>query len=204
MNLITVMHPASPAAEAYRTLRTNLHFASLEDPLKTLLMTAPETGDGKSLVVANLAVVFAQAERRVVVVDADLRAPAQHTLFGLDNTRGLSSLLSGAVDAPPVQETSLPNLRVLTSGPLPGNPSDLAYSGRMSQALAAIAADADIVLIDTPALGAVSDSAILASQVDGVLLVISAGKTRREHAQAAKDTLARARARVLGAVMMNV
>lgn len=204
MNLITVLHPASPAAEAYRTLRTNLHFASLEQPVKTLLMTAPETGDGKSLVVANLAVVFAQAERRVVVVDADLRTPVQHTLFGLDNARGLSSVLSGAVDAPPVQPTALPNLKVLTSGPLPGNPSDLVYSGRMSQALAVIAKDADIVLIDTPALGAVSDSAILASQVDGALLVISAGKTRREHAQAAKETLVRARARVLGAVMLNV
>lgn len=204
MNLITVMHPASAAAEAYRTLRTNLHFASLERPLKTLLITAPETGAGKSLVVANLAVVFAQAERRVVVVDADLRAPAQHTLFGLDNDKGLSTVLAGESDAAALQRTSIPGLSVVTSGPLPGNPSDLVYSSRMSQALSSIAANADIVLIDTPALGAVSDSAILASLVDGVLIVIAAGKTRREHAQSAKDTLQRARAHVLGAVMMNV
>ena len=204
MNLITVMHPASAAAEAYRTLRTNLHFASLERPLKTVLITASEAGEGKSHVVANLAVVFAQAERRVVVVDADLRAPAQHTLFGLDNARGLSTTLLGEDSAPFLQSTSIKGLRVLTSGPEQGNPSDLVYSSRMGAVLAAIAADADIVLIDTPPLGAISDAAILASQVDGALLVIAAGKTRREHAQAARDTLQRARAHVLGAVMINV
>ncbi|MBX7213635.1 MAG: CpsD/CapB family tyrosine-protein kinase [Thermoflexales bacterium] len=204
MNLVTITSPASPAAEAYRTLRTNLHFASLESPLKTLLVTAPDAGEGKSLVVANLAVVFAQAERSVIVVDADLRAPQQHALFGVDNAVGLAQVLAGEVAAPPLQSTRHANLRVLPSGAKRDNPADLIYSARMAQTLATLAGQAEIVIVDTPPLGEISDAAILASQVDGVLLAISAGKTRREHAQAVKETLTRARARVLGAVMMNV
>ncbi|MCW1967812.1 MAG: CpsD/CapB family tyrosine-protein kinase [Anaerolineae bacterium] len=205
MNLVTITSPQSVASEAYRTLRTNLYFAALETPFKTLVLTAPTHQDDKSAAVANLAVVIAQTDKRVIIVDADLRHPTQHKLFGLKNEAGLSNMLGNATAfvRMPLQETTVSGLQVLSSGPIPDVPSDALNSRKMAQLIATLREQADLVIFDTPATAIASDAAILASQTDAALLVLTSGKTRREHAQAAKDLLNRAKARLLGAVLLN-
>ena len=206
MNLITLTNPQSVASEAYRTLRTNLYFASLETPLKTIVVTSPGAAENRGTVLANLAVVLAQSEKKVIAVDADLRHPALHELFGLPAERGLGDMLvdESLASRPPLCPTSVPGLQLLTSGKVQSNPLDLLNSHRMSNIIATLSGLADIVLFNSPPMIGVSDTAILASQTDGVLLVVELGKTRREHAQQAKDLLSRAHARLLGAVMSNV
>jgi len=204
--LITVSEPHSPISEAYRTLRTNLDFASLDQALKTLVVTSAGVGEGKSTTLANLAVVSAQAGRKVVLVDADLRRPAMHKLFGLGNEAGLTTLMmdESAFSSPPLQASGIEGLSLLTSGPLPPNPAELLGSRRMEDVIAALAEGADQVFFDTPPVVAVTDAAVLATKVDGVLLVISAGKTRREYARTAVHRLAQINARLVGSVLTNV
>jgi capsular exopolysaccharide synthesis family protein len=204
--LITVSEPRSPISEAYRTLRTNLDFASLDRALKTLVVTSAGVGEGKSTTLANLAVVSAQAGRKVILVDADLRRPTLHQIFGLDNEKGLTTVMvdDAALADPPLQETGVEDLSVLTSGPLPPNPAELMGSRRMEEVVAALAERADQVFFDTPPVVAVTDAAVLSTKVDGVLLVISAGKTRREYARTAVQRLDQIKARLVGTVLTNV
>jgi len=204
--LITISEPRSPISEAYRTLRTNLDFASLEQALKTLVVTSAGMGERKSTTLANLAAVSAQAGRQVVLVDADLRRPTLHQIFGLDNEVGLTSvMMDEALSAsPPLQDTAVEGLSVLTSGPLPPNPAELMGSRRMQEVIAALAEQADQVFFDTPPVVAVTDAAVLATKVDGVLLVISAGKTRREYVRTAVQRLEQINARLVGTVLTNV
>jgi capsular exopolysaccharide synthesis family protein len=204
--LITVSEPRSPISEAYRTLRTNLDFASLDQALKTLVVTSAGVGEGKSTTLANLAVVSAQAGRTVILVDADLRRPTLHQVFDLDNETGLTTVMrdEAALASPPLRATGIDGLSVLTSGPLPPNPADLLGSRRMDQVIAALAGQADQVFFDTPPVVAVTDAAVLATKVDGVLLVVSAGKTRREYARTAVQRLEQINARLVGTVLTNV
>ncbi|MGC8836953.1 MAG: CpsD/CapB family tyrosine-protein kinase [Anaerolineae bacterium] len=204
--LITLADPRSPVAEAYRSLRTNLEFASLDRPLRSLVVTSPGPEEGKSTALANLAVVTAEANRRVILVDCDLRRPRQHEIFGLPNDQGLTNMVvdEKALEHPPFQEVGVEGLRVLTSGPLPPNPAELLASRRMDDILRVLVEQADLVLFDVPPVIAVTDAAILASKVDGTLLLIGAGSTRREHAQRAKEVLERVNARLVGAVLMGV
>jgi non-specific protein-tyrosine kinase len=203
LDLITLTDPRSAAAEAYRTLRTNLTFASLDSPLETLVVTSVAADEGKSRVLANLAVAMAQGERRTIVVDADLRRPGLHQAFGVSNERGLTTLLLEQDDqeAPPLIDVAVPNLRLLTSGPLPPNPADILGSRRMEAAIDTLKAQSDIVLLDAPPVVAVTDAAILGTKADGVLLIVRAGQTRREHALRAKELLERAHVRIVGAVL---
>ncbi len=204
--LVTLAEPRSPISEAYRTLRTNLDFAGLDKALNTLLITSPEPGAGKSTTLANLAIVSAQGGRQVILVDADLRRPSLHALFGLSNERGLTDMImdEAAMQRPPLQETEVSGLRVMTSGSLPPNPADLLGSRRMAEALAALREEADQVLLDAPPVVLVTDAAVLSTQVDGVLLVIGAGKTRREMARTAVQRLEQVNARIVGAVLSGV
>lgn len=204
--LITIANPRSPVSEAYRTLRTNLEFSSLDKPLKTMVVTSAGPEEGKSTTLANLAVTMAQADRRVILVDCDLRRPAQHEIFGVRNGVGLTTMVvdDEAMKAPPFQDTGIPHLRLLPSGPLPPNPSELLGSRRMGEIITFLSQEADIVLFDAPPIIAVTDAAVLASRVDGVLLVINAGTTKREHAQRAKTLLEKVNARLVGAVLNNV
>ena len=183
-DLVTLQDPRSPIAEAYRGLRTNLTFSSLDRPLRTMLITSAGPEEGKSTVLANLAVTEAQAGRRVIIVDADLRRPRQHELFGISNATGLTTALADekglqnlSLQATVLQATEVPGLRVLTSGPLPPNPTELLASQRMAALLTALSALSDLVLFDAPPVVVVTDAAILASQVDGVLLVVNANGT---------------------------
>jgi non-specific protein-tyrosine kinase len=203
--LITLTDPRSPVSEAYRTLRTNLEFFSLDEPVRTLVVTSPGAKEGKSTVLANLAVTLAQGGKRVILADCDLRRPTQHSLFGLDNATGLTTMMldESAKANPPLRETPVDGLRVLPAGPLPPNPAELLGSRRMKDVIAALLAQADVLLFDAPPVLAVTDALVLAVQTDGVLLVVRAGGTRREHVQQAKERLERVNARIVGAVLNN-
>ena len=205
-SLVTVGTPRSPISEAYRSLRTNLEFSSLDRPLKTMVVTSPGPEEGKSTTLANLAVTLAQAEKKVILVDCDLRRPSQHQIFGVKNGVGLTTMVvdDEAMTDPPVQETEVPGLWLLPSGPLPPNPSELLGSRRMEEIIAVLSQRADIVLFDAPPIIVVTDAAVLSSKVDGVLLVINAGGTKRDHAQKAKGLLEKVNAHLVGAVLNNV
>lgn len=206
-DLITLTDPRSAASEAYRTLRTNLTFSSLEKPLTTLLVTSPapdgEAISGKSLAVANLAVTFAQGGRRTILVDCDLRRPVQHTLWNIPNEKGLANFVVDGGQPPLVAATGVSDLWILPSGPLPPIPADLISSRKMDEAIATLKPLADIVLFDAPPVVSVTDAALLASRLDGVLLVLKAGQSRRDHTAQAKELLDKIKVRVVGTVLTN-
>ncbi len=203
--LITLTDPRSAAAEAYRTLRTNLTFAGLDKPIESLLVTSPGPDEGKSVALANLAVAMAQGERRTIIVDADLRRPTLHQIFGVSNGRGLTTMFvePEAMADPPLLETGVENLWLLPSGPLPPNPADLLGSRRMEEIINALRARADVLLFDAPPVVAVTDAAVLGMKVDGVLLVVTAGRTRRDDVQRARELLERVHVRIIGAVLTD-
>ena len=205
-HLITVADPRSPVSEAYRTLRTNLDFSSLDKPIKTMMVTSAGPEEGKSTVLANLAVTTAQAGRKVILVDCDLRRPTLHNIFNLKNDVGLTTMVvdDAAMGSPPLQDTGVEGLQLVSSGPLPPNPSELLGSRRMEEIIAALLERADVVLFDAPPVVAVTDAAVLATKVDGVLLVINAGGTKRDYARTAKARLEKVNANLLGAVLNNV
>ena len=194
----------SAASEAYRVLRTNLQFAAVDRPLHTLLVTSPAPSEGKSLTTANLAVALAQTGQRVVVVDADLHRPKLHKVFGLPNAAGLTSALLEEHPAADglLQPTSEPRLRVLTAGPTAPNPTELLSSARMRELVAALVADADMVLVDSPPVLILADAAVLSALSDGVLMVVEARRTRRQAAVKAVETLRNVKAPFVG-VLIN-
>lgn len=202
--LITLSDPRSPVSEAYRTLRTNLEFSSLDHPIETLLAVSPGEDEDRPITVANLAVVMAEGGRRVVLVDADMRKPFLHTLFGVSNEEGLSTFMQQADwEHVPLQPTEVESLRLLPAGPLPPNPAVLLGSKRVVDLLARLKQEADLVLLTAPPVLAVTDAALLAAQVDGVLLLVRAGATPKEHVVRARELLQRVNARVLGAALTN-
>lgn len=200
--LVTLTDPTSTVSEVYRIIRTNLMFSSMDKPLNSFLVTSPGPGEGKSVTTANLGVTFAQYGKNVIIVDADLRKPTQHRIFELDNTVGLSNVMLGEVTLDealhPIPGTGL---SVLTTGPLPPNPAELLGSERMKEILDELAQKADLLILDTPPVVAVTDAALLASRVEGVLLVLSSGKVKIEVAQKAQEMLLNVRARILGTVL---
>jgi non-specific protein-tyrosine kinase len=203
-SLAVLADPHSPSAEAYRSLAANLQFAYADRQMQTIGITSAAQGEGKSTTLANLAVALAQSGRRVIVIDADLRRPGQHTLFGVQRDEGLANMLLGERAELPLQETGAPGVRVLTSGPLPSNPLEALGSRRFDQALALARAQADFVLVDTPPAGALADVAVIAPRLEGVLLVVSAGRTKRDLARRAREQLERVNANLLGVVLTDV
>ena len=200
--LITLSNPRSRAAEAYQSLRTNIEFSSLQRTLKSLLVTCADVDTDSGHTLANLAVVMAQAGAKVLVVDGDLRRPQQHEIFGLPNQAGLSTWLADG-GKPPIQETPVKGLRVMTAGPAVANPIALISANRLADALAQLAPEADYILCDAPPILAVTDAALWAAKVDGVVLAINAGKTKREQAQRAKALLEKVNAHIVGAILLN-
>ena len=222
--LIALTEPRSPITEAYRELRTNLQFSALDLPLKTILVTSSSPGEGKSITAANLAVVMAQGGYSVLLLDADLRRPVLHKLFNLNNGRGLTTWLVGAEtrlsDLPGLgsgwmqnsalptedlktfsQATRVAGLRVVTAGGLPPNPAEVLGSERMRQFLSEAQQTFDVVIVDSPPCGAVTDPVVLAQAVDGVLLVLDAHSTARQAARRASENLRNVNARLVGMVI---
>lgn len=202
--LIMLADPRSPAAEAYRSLAATIQFAYADRQLQTIGVTSAAAGEGKSTTIANLAIALAEGGRRVIVVDADLRRPGQHTLFGLDRQDGLSNVLLSDQTQLPLQDTQTPGVKVLTSGPTPVNPLEALTSRRFDHVLALARAQADFVLVDTPPAGALADTALLAPRLEGMLLVVSAGRTKRDLARRAREQLERVNANLLGVVLTDV
>ncbi|PJF27921.1 MAG: capsular biosynthesis protein [Phototrophicales bacterium] len=205
VNLITLTEPRSGAAEAYRTLRTNIMFSSVEKPITTLLVTSAAASEDKSITVANLAVTLAQSGARTILVDADLRRPAQHTIWGIDNSRGLSAMMldDSTLASPPLIATSVDNLSVLPSGALPPVPSDVLSSQRMTEIIVVLKARASFILFDAPPVLAATDATILGTKVDAVVLVARAGAARRDQLARAAQMLKRVNVRFLGVVLTN-
>lgn len=206
LNLITLTDPRSATAEAMRTLRTNLMFSSVEKPIQTLLITSTASEDGKSELIANLAVTFAQSGNKTILVDADLRKPQQHTLWNIPNQHGLSTMMldDAQLATPPLVDIeSVAGLQVLPAGTPPPNPADLLSSRRMNDIIGLLKARADYILFDAPPVLAATDAPVLGSKLDGILLVIRAGKTRRDHAAKARQALERVHVRILGTALTN-
>ena len=204
--LVADSAPRSPAVEAFRTLRTNIRFSSVDTSIRSLLITSAAPAEGKSTISGNLAVVMAQAGLRVLLIDADLRRPSVHQFFDCPNRNGLTDmmLLPSTQWAKLSQASPIPNLYVLPSGALPPNPSELLGSERFEQLLKAFTAKFDMVIIDSPPLLPVTDSAILARIVDGVLLVVDTSHTRAGTLVQGKEHLDQVNARIVGIVMNKV
>ncbi|MGB0387244.1 MAG: polysaccharide biosynthesis tyrosine autokinase [Ardenticatenaceae bacterium] len=204
--LIDSLIQRDPIVEAYRMLRTNIRLSSIDDPLRVLLVTSPDMGEGKSTTTANLAVVLAQAGYRTILIDADLRRPVQHQTFNLKNSVGLTTALVER-DKPVktfLQPTSIRGLQVLASGPLPPNPAELLGSQRMRDVLNELQEQANLVLIDSPPVLAVADTSVLATLANGVLLVTRANKTRLDALAQTLEQLQSVQAKVLGGIVNDV
>jgi len=201
-SLITHEQTKSPVSEAYRTLRTNVQFTSVDTTTKKIMITSSGPREGKSTTAANLAVSIAQSGKSVLIIDADLRNPTQHKLFELSNLEGLSSFLVQDQDSQVfIKETAIPGVSVLTGGPIPPNPAELVGSKRMKKLIEDVSERFDVVLLDTPPIIAVTDAAILAQEVDGVILVLASGEVNKDYAQRAKEQLDKVGAKILGAVL---
>lgn len=201
--LATLLYPRSGAAESYRTLRTNIEFASVDKPIRKLLVTSALPSEGKTVTAANIAVAFAQGGRRVLLIDADLRKAGVHEIFSLANDQGLTDLLrSDEVRLRSlVRPTEQKNLDVLTAGPHPPNPAELLASHRMRSLLPTLTEGYDLVIFDSPPLNVFSDAAVLSSFLDGTVLVVESRRGRLGKIQNARDALAKANADVLGVVL---
>ncbi len=203
-NLISAASPKSPITEAYRTLRTNIQFASIDRELKSIMVTSTGPGEGKSTTIANLAVVLAQSDKKTLLIDADLRKPTVHHTFELQNRKGLTTYLAGKDGLEQtVQKTEIANLDIMTSGPIPPNPAELLNSKAMTKFIEEVSLKYDQVLFDTPPVIAVTDAQILASKLDGVLLVVNSGLTNKDIALKAKQQLENVKANILGVVLNN-
>lgn len=202
--LIVKDEPQSPISEAYRAFRTNLQYSKVDGELKSILFTSSNPGEGKSVTAANTAISLAQAGEKVILMDCDLRRPTQHLNFGRVAT-GLTNVLAGkGTVSDYLQDTEVPGLKLLASGPLPPNPAELLGSKRMMELMATLRDQADYLVIDTTPVLPVTDACILASRVDGVILVLAAGVTRAEEAQRTKEALNQVRGILLGVIVNRV
>lgn len=201
---IVCSHPKSKAAESFRSLRTNTQFLNFNQSLKTLMVTSPGPGEGKTSVATNLAASIAQTDSRVLLCSCDLHSPRAESLLAEPNGRGhgLTHVLTGQSDLEDsIRPTTVENLWLLPTGPLPPNPSELLGSPAMGEVLAQAAQSMDYVVIDTPPVLGLSDAAVLAPQVDGTVIVVQAARTSRTSAQEAVGVLKRLDAKMVGAVL---
>lgn len=202
--LVTISETKSYIIEQFRTIRTNIKFSMPDKPLKTILITSSTPGEGKSTNAANLGVVFAQEDKRVLIIDADMRKPTLHHTFKTFNKVGLSNILarkSELHDA--VQETFIVGLDVITSGPIPPNPAELLSSQGLDALLQHVKNDYDIIIIDSPPLLSVTDAQILANKCDGTILILSTGIVDKRAVKKAKTLLDASHTKILGVVLNN-
>ena len=205
-DLITIhKNPKSIYGEAYRTLRTNIQFSGIDRTLKSIVITSSIAEEGKTTIAINLAFSISQIDKRVILIDSDLRKPKVHKELNLLNLSGLTTVLAENLDYKLfVQSINGENLDILTSGPIPPNPSELLGSKRMLLLLERIKEDYDMIIFDSPPAGIVADAAVLSTIVDGIILVCAAGKTDICTIKATKASLDKVNANIIGVVMNKV
>lgn len=201
---MTKTDPKSPISEQYKTIRTNINFSAVDREIRSIMVTSSGPGEGKSTTAANLAVVFAQQGKRVLLVDSDMRKPTAHYTFNLTNTFGLTTVLTKQHTLSEVTSNAdVENLDILTCGPVPPNPAELMSSRAMEHFLVEAYQSYDMLIFDTPPILAVTDAQVLANQCDGTVLVISSGTTEVESAVRAKELLDTTKGKILGVVLNN-
>lgn len=204
--LITHFKPKSPVSEAFRTLRTNIQFSSLDNEIKTIVVTSSEGSEGKSTVISNLAVAMVQSGKKVLIIDCDLRKPTLHKIFRMKNIIGFTNALIEDLEMDKVirDVQDVDGLKILTSGPIPPNPSEILNSTKSKNFIQKLKETFDVILIDAPPIGIVTDAAILSTYVDGIILVVSCGQTEIEAVKEAKVLLDRVNAPLIGTVLNKV
>lgn len=203
--LVSDYMPNSPAAEAYRSLRTNLRFASVDKEMSVIMITSTGSGEGKTTTTSNLAITCALEGRRVLMIDADLRKPMLHHVFNCSSRIGLTDALTKRCSwQEAVQQTRVQQLQLLSAGPIPHNPVEMLASERMGRIIDECRSAYDLILIDTPPVLSLADAQVVGELCDGVLLVVQAGKTKRGMAKKAKHNLQRLGSKLLGVVMNNM
>lgn len=204
--LISLIDPKSPITEAFRTLRTNIQFSSIDKVLKTIVITSSTSNEGKSTVAANLAGTIAQGDKKVLLLDCDLRKPKVHKVFGLDNSEGLTNILVGnkTLEDVAYKYGNLENFSIITSGPIPPNPAELIGSKSMKSFLQEAEENFDMIIIDTPPVGVVTDSAVLSTIVDGIIIVASVGQTEVGDITRGKGLLDKVKSNIIGTVLNKV
>lgn len=204
--LVALRDPKSPIVEAFRTLRTNIQFSSIDKEIKVIALTSSGSGEGKSTVAANLASIIAQSDKRVLLIDADLRKPRIHEMFRTGNALGLTNVLVRGRDMKDVLYTyeTLNNLQIITSGPVPPNPAELIGSNKMKEFIESIRDQYDVIIIDTPPVGLVTDSAVLSTLVDGIIMVAASGETNIDEITKGKESLDKVNANIMGVVLNKV
>ena len=203
-SLISEAEMKSPIMEAFRSLRTNLQFSKADGRIQKIMLTSASSGEGKSTTAANLAIALAQNNKKVLLIDADLRKPVQQGLFGLRKFGLTNILVEEKLVEEVIQPTKIANLSLLGSGPLPPNPAELLDSERMRNLLEYLETKFDFLILDVPPVIPVTDAVILAAKVDGIVLVINTRMTRPELAQQAKNQLLKANGQILGVVLNQV
>jgi capsular exopolysaccharide synthesis family protein len=209
---LTNLDPRSPIVESYRSIRSNIRYASTNGDLKSLLITSSVPGEGKSLTISNLAITFAKSGTKSVLVDCDLHRPRLHHMFGVDKSPGISELLTDQIEGNSMEEkieralvkTEVDNLYILPSGKLPPNPGDLLASENTAKIISFLRSEFEFVLIDAPPLGPVSDISALADKVDSTVLLIRAGRTKKPIISHSKDKLDALEVKVVGAIMNEI
>ncbi|RND01786.1 polysaccharide biosynthesis tyrosine autokinase [Lysinibacillus halotolerans] len=202
--VIVKENPKSVIAEQYRTIRTNINFSMPDSDFKTILVTSAGPSEGKSTTAANIAGVFSGEDKRIILVDADMRKPTSHHTFKVSNIYGLSGVLTRQCElSDAIQQTDIQGLYVLPSGAIPPNPAELLDSNRMNQLLETLKSQFDLIIFDTPPILTVTDSQILSNKCDATILVINSGKTEKEMAVKAKEMLTLSKANMIGVVLNN-
>ncbi|WP_312039471.1 CpsD/CapB family tyrosine-protein kinase [Macrococcoides bohemicum] len=203
--LITHLFPKSTISEQYRMIRSNIMFSSVDHEIKKLVITSAAPSAGKSTTAANIAVTYAQAGKKVLLIDGDLRKPTAHHTFETKNVFGLSNLITDQIGIDKaVQNTQVDNLSIMTSGPIPPNPSELLGSKRFKELIASFEQYFDIIIIDTPPVLAVTDAVIMSTVADGTILVTNVEINNKHHLVKAKEVLQKSDANILGIVLNNV
>ncbi|WP_334329716.1 CpsD/CapB family tyrosine-protein kinase [Companilactobacillus sp. HBUAS59699] len=205
VNLITYNHPQDAVAEQFRTVRTNIQFTAVDKQIKSIVFTSSAPSEGKSTVSNNFAVTCADQGSKVVLIDSDLRRPTIHKTFGIDNRIGLSNYLLGTAKVDEILQPALVrNLSIIPSGPIPPNPSELLGSNRLKQLLKELEERFDILILDAPPVNTVTDTQVLASVVDGVVMVVPQGIAIKAGVRHAKESLELVHAHIIGAIMNRV
>lgn len=203
-DLISIINPKSPISEAYRTLRTNIQFSNVDGDMKVICVTSSGPSEGKTTTSCNLAETFAQAGYRVLLLDGDLRKPRVHKVFNISNSKGLTNLLANQNQFEEVKQFVGSGITVIPCGPIPPNPSELIGSKRMKEILTELRDVFDLILIDAPPVGLVTDSAIFSTIVDGTILVVASGRTDIDGGKRAKHLLDNVNAKIIGVVMTMI